>query len=427
MGTTTASDLDGMMGAPGAPGDVVPTVVPRLGEVRRAVGVLRAFSEGIEPGCLDASTAAGMVELFGEASKVCAAVTTLLAGRVAQTKVWARSGARTPAEWVSRATGAPMGQAIGILETAERLDALPATERALRAGELSAAQVRSITEAAALDPKVEAELLAAAPRSSVRGLDLLARAAKAAADPAAAERRYQAAHRNRDLSTWIDPEGAGRLAWRGTPDALARLRHSLAPWVKAQLRAARSEGRDEPYGACAADALVALAVGAADRSVTRPAGRAHELLVRADLHELARPHCEPHALASIEGGGPIPDSVLDAILESHPIVKVAVTRGREISTIAHLGRKADAYLRSALAFRDPVCAVEGCDCGTGLEDHHIVAVADGGVTSLANTVRLCGHHHDLISYHRYRLVGSHRTGWRLVAPDGEGGPDPPDP
>lgn len=409
----------------GTPSGHGPTRVPRLGEVRRAVGVLRAFSEGIEPGCLDASTAAGMVELFGEASKVCSAVTTLLAGRVAQTKVWARAGARTPAEWVSRATGAPMGQAIGILETAERLAELPATERALRSGALSAAQARSITEAAAMDPGVEAELLAAAPRSSVRGLELVARAAKAAADPAAAERRYQAAHRNRDLSTWVDPEGAGRLAWRGTPDTLARLRHTLAPWVKAQLGAARAEGRDETYGACASDALVAMADGANDPGASRPAGCGHELLVRADLHELARPHAEPHELASIEGGGPIPDSILAAILDEHPIVKVAITRGREIATIAHLGRKADTYLRSALAFRDPVCAVEGCDCASGLEDHHIVAVADGGITSLANTVRLCGHHHDRITYDGCRLVGSHREGWRLVSPDGDGGPDPP--
>ncbi|MFO7591945.1 MAG: hypothetical protein R6X23_13815, partial [Acidimicrobiia bacterium] len=36
------------------------------------------------------------------------------------------------------------------------------------------------------------------------------------------------AHRDRDLTTWVDPEGAGRLAWRGTPDALVLLAQDRA-------------------------------------------------------------------------------------------------------------------------------------------------------------------------------------------------------
>ena len=208
------------------------TTAPTIGDVRAAVGVLAAFSQGVEPGCLQASTARSLVELFGEASRICSAVTTVLAGRVAKTQVWAQDGARSPAEWVSKATGAPMAQAIGILETAERLGDLPATEAELRAGRLSPAQARAVTDAAVVDPGAEAELLAAAARGTVRSLELQARARKAAADPEGTERRYRAAHANRDLTTWVDHEGAGRLAWRGTPDALASINAALGPFVR---------------------------------------------------------------------------------------------------------------------------------------------------------------------------------------------------
>ncbi len=177
--------------------------------------------------------------------------------------MWADDGARSPAEWIARATGAPMGQTIGMLETADRLGELPATEAALRDGTLSAGQARAITHAASADPDAEAELLATAPSASLRGLEDRARAVRDAARPEESEARYRAAHANRDLSTWVDRDGAGRLAWRGTPDALAGINAVLTPFVKEQLTRARREGRDESYGACAADALCALADAAA--------------------------------------------------------------------------------------------------------------------------------------------------------------------
>ncbi|MCJ7439898.1 MAG: hypothetical protein MUP97_19335, partial [Acidimicrobiia bacterium] len=102
--------------------------------------------------------------------RLCGGGVTLLAPRVADTKVWADDGARTPAEWMSRATGAPIGQTIGMLATA--------------------------------------------PRASLRGLEERARAVRDAARPEETEARYRAAHAGRDLSTWVDTDGAGRLRRR---------------------------------------------------------------------------------------------------------------------------------------------------------------------------------------------------------------------
>jgi hypothetical protein len=166
--------------------------------LRDAVGVVRGFVHDLEPGRVGARDAKGLIELFGEMTRLCGGGVTLLAPRVADTKVWADDGARTPAEWMSRVTGAPIGQTIGMLETAQRLAGLPAT----------------------------------APRASLRGLEERARAVRDAARPAETEARYRAAHAGRDLSTWVDTDGAGRLTWRGTPDALAGLKAAVSPFVK---------------------------------------------------------------------------------------------------------------------------------------------------------------------------------------------------
>jgi hypothetical protein len=396
--------------------------------VRDAVGVLRAFVADLEPGCIAARDAKGLIELFGDAGRLCAGATTLLASRVAATKVWADDGARTPAEWMSRATGAPMGQAIGMLETAERLAELPATEAALRDGQLSPAQARAITHAAVADPRAEAELLATAPRSSLRGLEERARAVRDAARPDEAEARHRAAHASRDLSTWVDRDGAGRLAWRGTPDRLAHLDAALSPFIKEQLTTARRDGRDEPYGACAADALNALADAATGAGRAAGGGRRARPVLRArfDYAAYVRGRTEPGEVCELEGAGPVPVSVIEQLADEHPIVDLVLTRGRDVTHVAHLGRNGDTFLKTAIEWRDPHCRITACERATSLEIHHLTRVTDGGTTALPTQVRLCGHHHDLITHRGYTLHGAHHTGWHLRAPDRAPPPDEPD-
>jgi hypothetical protein len=67
-------------------------------------------------------------------------------------------------------------------------------------------------------------------------------------------------------------------------------------------------------------------------------------------------------------------------------------------------------LRRALNLRDGGCAFPGCDRPSRwAQGHHIVHWADGGPTSLDNSVLLCGHHHRLI----------HRGEWQVrLADDG---------
>ena len=109
-------------------------------------------------------------------------------------------------------------------------------------------------------------------------------------------------------------------------------------------------------------------------------------------------------------------TVIERMIADHPLVHAVLTKGRDVTRIAHLGRTGSTYLKEALAWRDTRCVVAGCTCSDYLEDHHLVEVRNGGISSLATEVRICGYHHDLITYQGYQLVGNHDDGWHVEAP-----------
>ena len=70
-------------------------------------------------------------------------------------------------------------------------------------------------------------------------------------------------------------------------------------------------------------------------------------------------------------------------------VKLVISDGIDVRSVCHLGRTIPASLKTALEQRDPVCSVPRCDNHYYLESHHLIAVTDGGPTSLDNLVRIC--------------------------------------
>jgi hypothetical protein len=140
--------------------------------------------------------------------------------------------------------------------------------------------------------------------------------------------------------------------------------------------------------------------------------------VRVDHAALVRGRVESGELCEIQGIGPIPVEVARRLaLDS--ILSVLVTDGVDVTGVAHAGRTIPTALRRALAERDPVCVVPGCDTGEGLEIDHLLPFVDGGKASMENLVRLCHWHHYLKTHHRHRLEPA-ADGWQWIAPD-----DPP--
>lgn len=335
------------------------------------------------------------VEAFAEIERLATAGRTLMARRVEKGRVWVEAGYRTPAQWMASHAQTTMGAAIVTLETARRLDALPATREAFSAGVLSGLQAAEITRAAAMDPASEPVLLDSAKSESVAGLREKCRSVVAAAerDAAADERR----HRSRSLRHWLDADGMVRLDARLTPDAGAPLIAVIEARSRMLREQARRAGFRERREAYAADALASLVEG----SAPGPAAVVH---VHVDETAWSRGRLERDESCRISGIGPV--SVAAARrLAKDGIVKTVLADGADVRAVAHLGRTIPARLRTALEARDQNCVVPGCDEREGLEIDHIVPFAEGGPTSLDNLARLCHHHHARKTHRGWQLAG----------------------
>ncbi len=92
---------------------------------------------GLDPQVLEGNFAAFLVDRFAAMERLCAAGKALAAGRVAASGAWRRAGDRSAAEWMARTQKTSLGEAAGVLQTAQRVAELPQTEQALREGKLS--------------------------------------------------------------------------------------------------------------------------------------------------------------------------------------------------------------------------------------------------------------------------------------------------
>ena len=95
------------------------------------------YAARFDPARVSANDAAGVVDDAAAIKNIAATVEALAAARVADTELWKRDGDRSPAHQLARTTGTSVTQAKEALETARRLQHLPATEASARRGELS--------------------------------------------------------------------------------------------------------------------------------------------------------------------------------------------------------------------------------------------------------------------------------------------------
>ena len=353
------------------------------------------------------------------------AACTLLSKRAAESVQWRRDGARTESEWLARRMGTNESEAVDALKTARALEQLPSTADALRSGALSPQQVAAVADAAVADPACEARLLRLAARESLRGLRKERDRVKAAADPDA-DARFERIHRERYLRTWTDEQGAGRGAWSTTADKQAVILAALRRAQDEAFDAARRRGEREPADAYAVDALAAIASAAASGGYSASTKRAlpPKAIVRVDHAALTRGHTRAGELCEIAGVGPLPVSVVRELIDSGDVFLTAiVTKGVDVASVVHLGRRPNALQQTALQWRDVECCIEGCPRPPTEWDHHD-DWADTHETRLPSLGGMCDHHHALKTNKRYQLAPSDIPGKRrLTAPDE---PDPPD-
>jgi hypothetical protein len=382
----------------------------RLTELRSA---MRAYAAGFDAARLAAEDATRVVEDAAAIEKMAATVKSLAAARVAETNAWKRAGDLSPAHHLARTTGTPVGLARDALEAARRLGDLPAIDAAARRGELSAAQVAMLTDAATADPAAEARLVDQARRGSYG--ELRDECARTKANVTDLEERRRRIHRQRYVRTWKDTEGAALLQMRDNPEVVAGVMATIEPIRDELFAAARAQGRAERLEAHTADALAELARRAENTAAGQRRSRRAKILVRVDLAALLRGYPTGDETCEIAGYGPVaPSAIRDLIDTEDPFLAAVVTKGKEVVGVAHLGRRPNAHQMSALEWLYPTCAVEGCNSLARLEVDHRQDWSKTHVTILGWCDRHCGHHHDLKTRENWSLVEG--TGKRAFVP-----------
>ena len=388
---------------------VAPSPTPPLNDTDGAFETLEDVHEllafvvsDFEAGALDGEDAAVGVSLFDSIEKLAAAGKALCAARVADTRHWRRAGDRTPAHWLARTTGCSMGEALSATQVPERLRHLPETDSQFRAGGLTLAQTRHITEAAIADPSAEADLLELAHREPLTVLRQECQRVMAAACEDD-EARYRKVHSNRYLRHWTDGTGAFRLDASLTPDVGAEVLAALSPVAKRLAREARRGGCKVRKDALLADALAQVCRG------TDESGNANRsrvaINIRVDQSAWLRGRTAPGENCEVDGAGPIPVSVAQALVEDG-LVNVVGTEGDDVVSLVSHSRYIPARVRRALIARDPVCVVPGCYQRESLEFHHWREdFAKSGRTSLDDLARTCGFHHQLLTQGVFVLRG----------------------
>lgn len=331
---------------------------------------------------------------------------------------WERDGHRTCAHWLAFRTGIDLGAAREKVRAARALETLPETGAAMARGELSFSQVRALTRVA--DPENEADLLELARGCTTAQLERVVRSWKRGSrrDEAEQDRERRA---RRSLSVFPDddgmfvvrgvlpPEVGGLLMWavEAAGDVLYREDRATA--------ASGGEEARSPHQ-LRADALALLVeraltagFGGRERGEEGPGSSAplcgshaarYQVVLHVDGATLAE-EGDP-GRSELDDGTRVSAETSRRLACDAALVRVRHASDGSVLDVGRSRRTIPPALRRALQVRDRGCRFPGCG-SRFCEAHHVRHWADGGETSLRNTLLACRHHHTLL----------HEGGWTV--------------
>jgi len=381
----------------------------KVQDVRRLRGAAEALAAAvaeIDLGSMLPAAHQELVALGERIERTGRTVKSMAAARVAESALWRGDGDRTPEDWLARTTGTTRAEAAKELQCGRDLQLVPEVAKAATAGDLSVKQTEAIAGAAAVDPSAAGRLLESANGKGLRELQDECRATRTKADPDPEATRARI-HGKRSYRTWTDGDGTGHLHLSGPSDVIARMDNAVRHRCDRLFRDARKDGRREPTDAYAFDAAAELLTNGGD-SKPVPAGADAKIIVRVDLETLLRGRALDSETCEIAGLGPIPVSVVQEWMDNAFLAAI-VTKGTEITKVVHLGRRFTSEQRTALQWRDPLCARKGCDNRLGLQYDHFEDWAHTHTTRLEAARRFCA------PCHRLKTLG-----WNVSEPDADG-------
>lgn len=365
---------------------------------------MEVVARDLDAGACSGREALDLIEELGVLRRLVDGVLARAAKRVDDTAAYASAGDRNAAEVVERLVGIGAGEAKRAIEVAAHLRSLPGTDAALRSGRLSTRAAEQIVAAASDDPSAEPALLQAAARGMTHLRDAVVRIRAAREDQAARSARQHAA---RSFRTWTAPDGMVEGHFKVTPEVGGAIRARIDHLTRKRFRDARSTGARESQDAYAADAFAEAMTAESGRRAKAGGYTTHVVI---DHEALVRGNAVPGERCEIPGVGPVNVAWVRELLGT-AFVTAIVKKGRDIATVAHLGRHIPAELRTAMVVSGRECCVAGCDGRDFLElDHCEVDHAARGPTARWNLEWICSIHHQRKT-----------RGWRLGPPDPETG------
>ena len=364
-------------------------------QVNQVLHSARAVVAGLDVSSLTGSEVASRFAAFVELEKVAASAKLLLAPKVAKSETWATAGHRSPEEWIAKTSGTSLGQARQAIETAKKIESLPQTHAAVRAGALSLSQAAAVAEAAAADPSAESRLLEAAAVDPLKTLQDKSR--RVVLDSrGSVEERYERQRKLREFSSWTDDEGMTAGRFRLTPEVGAAVLNKIRRETDRRFRQANQEALRESPQNYAADAFAALVTG--DGVIgSKSRSKGNEVVVVVSRDSLLRGEVDPESdeLCEVPGFGAVPVSVAREML-SDCFLKGVLVDGTKVVTVKHFGRYRPAELDTALLVRSVLldgqvmCIVEGCGQTARVQWDHILPHGRGGPTAEWNLNPMCG-------------------------------------
>ncbi|MDE2874971.1 MAG: DUF222 domain-containing protein [Gemmatimonadota bacterium] len=290
------------------------------------------------------------------------------------------------AEWLAWRTGRTLAAARENVRVAHALEDLPLTAEAMKSGQLSYTKVRTMTRVA--KPETEATLLEFAQSTSAARLEWLVRGWKKLSrdgELAAEEVR----HRSRTFSVAIDADGMYVVRGRLEPEVGAVLMRAIEAAGDALYRGedgeARPRNRQRRADAAGLVAERALAAGFGGGGGDVGSGS------RAERYQVVV-HAET-GRSELDGVRVCAETSRRMACDA---ARVAMGhRDGEVVSVGRRTRTIPPHIRRALEERDRGCRYPGC-ASRFTEAHHVKHWADGGETSLANTILLCRRHHRLV-------------------------------
>ena len=137
----------------------------------------------------------------------------------------------------------------------------------------------------------------------------------------------------------------------------------------------------------------------------RPSYIGSKVIVRIDYMALIRGYPVGDEVSEISGVGPVsPEAVIEMLINDNPFIAAVLTKGNDVLSVVHFGRKPTSKQITALEWLYPSCGVKGCNAALFLEMDHTIPWSYTHMTTLKSLDRLCSYHHDLKTNLNWQLV-----------------------